>query len=216
MPRDPLQDTFERDVLARMRQALRTARMWGSPEELEAVAQHFSHVLLTSRTPGWTFEQTAECWTQVGSPLAGDAEEHASMRARLWGEDEETSRAQVVAGFACVWAALERQPVREVRVGPWIEALLDAPARVDQPDLLDMVLFTLMGFVASSPAAFVESLSFERKRRGGHERRALHVVGPLGRSPASLTWTRRFESWDRVAAGVEALVALLELPKGQA
>lgn len=210
------QRAFERDVLSRLRQALKTPRMWGSPEELETVAQHFSHVLLTSRTSAWTFEQTLTCWRQAGSPLAQDPEEHAAMRSRLWGADEETSRAQVVTGFACVWAALDRQPEREVRVAPWLETLLDEPTRIARPDLLDMVLFTLMGFVAADAPRYVELLSAERLRIGGHPRRALHLVAPAGPNEAGLTWTRRFGSWDRVVAGVQSMLMTLEPPAGHA
>ena len=209
-PSDLSQRAFERDVLGRLRQALKTARMWGSPEELETVAQHFTHVLLASRTPGWTFEQTYATWQQVGAPLAQDADEHAAMRTRLWGAEEELARGQVVQGFAVVWAGLPRHPEREVRLGPWIETLLDEPQRVARPDLLDMVLFTLTGFVATEPGRFLEMLNQERARIGGHERRALHIVAPHGPSPAGLTWTRRFDSWDRVVAGVEALLSSLD------
>lgn len=216
MPFGPSSDVFERDVLARMTQLVRRPRMWGCPEELEAVSQHFSHVLLCARTPGWSFAQTLDCWRQVGAPLAKEPEEHAAMRARLWGGAEDVARGQVLEGLGRVWEGLARLPERAGRVGPWISELLAHPQLVPRPDVLEMVLFTLMGFVASSPHDFVALVAAERERTGGHAHRALHVVGPPGPSAACLTWTRRFESWDQLTAGVQALVALLEAPRGRA
>ncbi len=180
--------------------------MWGSPEELESVAMHFTHVLFLARAPAWTFEQTFARWKQHGFPFAEDADEHADMRTRMWGEAVEQARVQVVQGFVVVWAALQRQPEREALLGPWIEALLDGPERAGPPDRLNMVLFALMGFVAADPQRYVQSLSLERHRIGGHELRPLPVVAPLGPSDAALTYTRNFKSWPRVVEGITTLV----------
>ena len=49
---------FEAAIIERLSGASKRARMWGSPQELEAVALHFTHVLLASRTPGWSLAQT--------------------------------------------------------------------------------------------------------------------------------------------------------------
>ncbi len=201
--------TFETDVVQRLRGALKTARMWGSPEELEGVACHFSHVLLGARTAGWTWAQTEGLWRELGGPFALDAEEHRVVRERLWGSNVDLAREQVVSGFACVWAALGRRADREARLGPWLETLLDRPTTVPSPDVLDAVLFALMGFVASDANRYVELLSSERRRIGGHGLRPLHLVGPSGASGAGHTWTRRFESWDRVTQGVEGFLARL-------
>ena len=54
--------SFERDIAAQLRHLTKTATMWGSPEELEAVAQHFTHVWLSAQTPGWRFEETFALW----------------------------------------------------------------------------------------------------------------------------------------------------------
>lgn len=203
---------LEQDIAARLRHMIKTARMWGSPEELETVAQHFTHVWLAARTPGWTFEATHALWRDVGAPFAADASEHAVMRAKMWREEELAARAQVIQGFAVVWASLERDPEREASVGPWLEALLDSPEQAGTPDRLNMVLFALMGFVAKEPARYVEALAAERTRIGGHHLRAFHIVGAPGPSEAGLTYGRKFDSWDRVAQGIVAVLERLEAP----
>ena len=170
---------LEGAIFRRLTELLRTARMWGSPEELECVALHFTHVLLTSRDQAWTFEQTFEKWKSHGGPFAQDAEEHAFMRSKLWGEEVARSRTQVVQGFLVVWTGLTRLPEREAAFSSWIEGLLDFPDRAGTPDRLNMVLFALMGFVAADPQQYVAALSVERHRVGGHELRAL----PVGAGP---------------------------------
>lgn len=204
--------SFETDVLQRLAGALKTARMWGSPQELEGVARHFTHVVLAARASEWTLARTDAVWTEHGGPFALDAEEHQAIRERLWGDQEAQAREQVVQGHACVWAALGRRADREAFIGPWLETLLDRPATVATPDVLDAVLFALMGFVAQDPARYVEQLSQERRRIGGHGLRPLHVVGPSGVRDASHTWTRRFDSWDRVIDGVRTVVSVLPAP----
>lgn len=189
-------------IVHRLGQLPKTARMWGSPEELECVAMHFSHVLFCTRTPEWTFEQTSERWKSLGAPFAQDADEHAVMRSKLWGAREALARSQVVDGFLVVWTGLQRNPERETVFGPWIEALLDFPERAGTPDRLNMVLFALMGFVAADPKQYVAALSLERQRIGGHELRALSVVAPPGPTQASLTYTLNFQSWSRVTDGI--------------
>ena len=181
--------------------------MWGSPEELECVAIHFTHVLLARRAPDWTFEKTFEHWRSLGGPFADDPEEHANMRAKLWGEQELKARTQVVEGFLVVWTGLARHPDREAAFAPLIEELLDFPERAGTPDRLNMTLFALMGFVAADPPKYVAALSLERHRIGGHELRALPVVAPPGPSEASLTYTRNFQSWARVTEGISAALA---------
>lgn len=198
---------FERDVLARLGHLRKALRMWGSPEELEAVAQHFTHVLLCGRSPGWPFDETHALWVREGAPFAKDAQEHAEMRSRLWGEHVETARSQVTFAYASVWAGLARDPERERRLGPWIETLLDAPQVGGAPDRLNAILFALIGFVATDPQAYVNHLSLERERTGGHPLRPLQVVAPPGPSEAGLSWTRRFTSWDDVATGIERVTA---------
>lgn len=199
-----------KDVVARLRHMAKTARMWGSPEELETAAQHFVHVALAARTPGWTFEQTHALWAEAGGPFAGDGDEHAVMRSKMWRDEEAAARLQVIAGYAAVWALLDREPEREAVVGPWLETLLDEPGRAGTPDRLNMVLFALMGFIARTPERFVEALAAERERIGGHGLRPLCVVGPPGPSEASLAWTRKFTSWGRVVEGIELVLARLE------
>lgn len=201
--------SVEEAILRRLAELPKTAKMWGSPEELECVAMHFTHVLWATRRPGWTFEQTWERWRELGSPFARDADEHAAMRSKMWGAEEAQARAQVVQGFVVVWAGLERHPEREAAFAPWIEALLDGPERAGSPDRLNMILFALMGFVAANPQRFVQALALERHRIGGHELRALHVVAPHGPSDAALTYTRDFKSWARVIEGIAAVVAQL-------
>lgn len=199
-------------LAARLRHLVKTARMWGSPEELETAAQHFVHVWLAARTPGWTFDDTHALWTGLGGPFAQDADEHAVMRSKLWKDQEALARVQVVAGFATVWALLDRDPMREAATGPWLETLLDEPGRAGTPDRLNMVLFALMGFVARTPERFVEALVAERERIGGHGLRPLCVVAPPGPTADSVTWTRKFTSWDRVVRGIEAVLNQLETP----
>jgi hypothetical protein len=198
--------TLENAIIQRITQLPRTARMWGSPEELECVALHFSHVLLSTRSAEWTFEQTFERWKALGGPFADDADEHALMRSKMWGEEEGRARTQVVEGFLVVWTGLARNAEREPVFGPWIEGLLDFPARAGTPDRLNMVLFALMGFVAADPQQYVAALSLERHRIGGHELRPLQVVGPQGTSDAALTYTRNFQSWPRVTEGIAVVV----------
>lgn len=181
--------------------------MWGSPEELESVAMHFSHVLLSTRTPGWTLEQTFERWKSLGAPFAQDADEHAAMRSKMWGEEVVRAQGQVVEGFLVVWTGLSRNSEREVAFGPWIERLIDFPDQAGTPDRLNMILFALMGFVAAEPQAYVAALGLERHRIGGHELRALPVVGPPGPTDASHTYTRSFVSWSRVTEGISAVVS---------
>jgi hypothetical protein len=206
---------FERDVVARLAHVRKALRMWGSPEELEAVAEHFSHVLLAARTPAWTFEQTHALWVAQGAPFAGDADEHAVMRSRLWAEHVESARQQVTFGYASVWAALRREPEREAFTGPWIETLLDAPRLAGTPDRLNAVLFALIGFVATDPQAYVTHLSAERERTGGHELRPFHVVAPPGPSEVALPYGRKFTTWEAVSAGIgRVLEALAAGPAG--
>lgn len=177
--------------------------MWGSPEELETVAMHFAHALWLSRDPGWTFEQTFEKWRALGGLFAGDADEHATMRARMWGESIAQSRVQVQQGYLVVWTSLDRVPAREALLASHIEGLIDFPERVSTPDRLNMVLFALMGFVAADAPKFVQALSLERHRVGGHELRPLQVVAPPGPSDAALTYTRNFTTWPQVIGGIE-------------
>lgn len=199
-----------KDIAARLRHMTKTARMWGSPEELETAAEHFVHVALAARSEGWTFEQTHALWAAAGGPFAGDADEHAVMRSKMWREEEALARLQVVSGYATVWSLLERDAEREVAVGPWLETLLDEPGRAGTPDRLNMVLFALMGFIAKAPERFVEALVAERERIGGHGLRPLCVVAPPGPTEAALAWTRKFTSWARVVEGIEVVLARLE------
>ena len=114
---------LETAIARRLTELKRTARMWGSPEELECVAIHFTHVLLRTRSPEWSFEKTFEHWKSLGGPFADDAEEHANMRAKLWGEQELKARTQVVEGFLVVWTGLDRHRDRVqatgLRPAPW-------------------------------------------------------------------------------------------------
>lgn len=201
---------IENAILRRLTELTRTARMWGSPEELESVALHFTHVLLRTRSPDWTFEQTFARWKTLGAPFSADPDEHALMRSKLWGAEEEKARSQVVQGFVVVWTGLERHPEREAAFTPWIEALLDFPEQAGSPDRLNMVLFALMGFVAANPQHYVAALALERHRIGGHELRALPVVAPPGPTQSALTYTRNFQSWSRVTEGILAVMKDLE------
>ncbi len=201
---------FERDIAARLRHLSKTATMWGSPEELEAVAQHFTHVWLAARTPGWRFEDTFALWQQHGSPLATDPDTHAAMRTRFWAEHLETARVQVVTGYVTLWAELQRNAEREPHVGPWVETLLDAPHLAGTPDRLNTILFALIGFVAADPTSYVELLKRERERIGGHSLRGLHIVAPAGPTDAALTYGAPFTSWPAVRRGVEAVLEALE------
>lgn len=207
---DEAQASFERDVAARLRHLAKTARMWGSPEELETAATHYTHVWLASRG-GWSFEQTLALWRALGAPFAGDADEHALMRSRMYADREAEARAQVVLGYASVWAELARHAERGPRVGPWIEALLDQPARAGPPDLLNIALFALLGFAAADAPQFVRQLGAVRERVGGHELRALHIVGQRGPSEAGLTYTRKFTTWDAVTRGLGAALDRVSL-----
>lgn len=170
---------------------------------------HFTHVLLSIRSAEWTFEQTCARWKEVGAPFAADADEHAAMRSKLWGEERDRARSQVVEGFLVVWTGLQRNPERETVFGPWIEGLLDFPERAGSPDRLNMVLFALMGFVAADPQQYVAALSLERHRVGGHERRPLPMVAPPGPSDPALTFGLSFKSWPRVIEGINAVVKSL-------
>lgn len=183
---------------ARLHALTRNARMWGSPEELEAVALHFTHARRLVDDPAWTFEQTFEQWKARGGPFAQDAEAHAAMRARMWGEAIEQARRQVVEGYLVVWTSLAREPSREALLSKHLEGLLDFPERISTPDRLNMVLFALMGFVAVDPQRYVHALNLERHRIGGHELRPFPVVAPRGPSDAASPWGRHFSSWDRV------------------
>ncbi len=204
---------LERDVLARLLHVRQSLRMWGSPEELEAVAEHFTHVLLAARTPGWTFEETHTFWTNHGAPFAADAEEHALMRSRLWAEHVDVARTQVRMGYLSIWTALARDPERERCLLPWIERLLDEPSRAGTPDRLNAVLFALIGFVARDPHQYLEQLGQQRSLIGGHALRPFHVVAPPGPSEVHLPYTRAFDSWAKVAEGIASIVAALESKK---
>ena len=201
--------SFEKDILDRLRGMTKTARMWGSPEELECAAMHFTHVLLLSRDAKWTLQQTKEKWSSLGAPFAQDADEHLGMREKMYGTDEALARVQVVQGFVVVWASLARHAERETVVGPWIETLLDGPNLIETPDRLNMTLFALMGFVAAEPQAYVAALNLERHRVGGHELRPLPVVAPSGPTDAGVTYTRNFQSWNRVIDGINSVSASL-------
>jgi len=201
---------LEVDLASRLRQLAKTATMWGSPEELEAVAQHLTHVWLRARTPGWRFEDTHALWSEYGAPLAGDPETHAALRTHFWGEHLETARAQVVMGFVGLWPQLERHPVREHAVAPWLETLLDAPQLAGTPDRLNAILFGLMGFIAADPALYVELLRGERMRIGGHGLRQLHVVAPPGPVETAFSYSAPFTSWAAVRGGIEAVLEALE------
>ncbi|PZR04630.1 MAG: hypothetical protein DI536_33890 [Archangium gephyra] len=201
--------SIENDVLDRLRGMAKTARMWGSPEELECAAMHFTHVLFSSREAGWRLEQTFEKWKSLGAPFAGDADEHAVMRSKMWGADEAKARVQVVQGYVVVWAGLARRADREAVFTPWIEALIDGPQFAGTPDRLNMTLFALMGFVAADPQAYVHALNLERHRIGGHELRPLPVVAPPGPTDAGVTYTRNFTTWQAVIDGISKLIASL-------
>ena len=108
--------SLENDLRDRLRGMTKTARMWGSPEELECAAMHFTHVLLLSRDAKWTLEQTKEKWKPIGAPFAQDADEHLGMREKMYGKDEDTARVQVVQGFVVVWTSLARNAEREAVV----------------------------------------------------------------------------------------------------
>lgn len=200
---------FERDVAARLTHVRKVLRMWGSPEELEAVAQHFVHLMQSARQPSWSFDATHALWLQHGGPFAGDADEHAAMRTQLWAEQVDTARAQVVTGFVSVWAGLQREPEREQLCAGWIETLLDEPGRCGAPDRLNAVLFALMGFVATDAQAFVAQLTAEREHLGGHGLRPLHIVAPRGPNEAALSYTRRFTTWEAVSAGIGRVIEAL-------
>jgi hypothetical protein len=202
-------DRLERDLLARLSHVRTALRMWRSPDELEAVAEHFTHVLCSAKHSGWAFEHTQHLWKRFGGPFARDPEEHADMRSRMWGEHIELARSQVTLGFAEIWALLDREPEREALLTPWIEELLDTPTLAGAPDRLHAVLFSLIGFVARDPNAYVSRLSAERERRGGHSLRPFHIVGPAGPSEAALTYTRTFSSWEAVSQGIAHVVASL-------
>lgn len=203
---------LERDVFSRLTHVKKALKMWGSPEELEAVAEHFTHVLLMARTPGWTLEQTHALWMTHGAPFAADADEHAAMRAKLWAEHLETSRGQVAIGYLTIWTALDRDPEREALLATWIESLLDEPRLAGTPDRLNAVLFALIGFVARDPQAYVNHLASERTRIGGHALRPFHVVAPAGPSEVHLPYTRNFTSWESVSSGITRVVEALERP----
>ncbi|MGV3621473.1 MAG: hypothetical protein ACO1OB_11685 [Archangium sp.] len=193
-------------MLNRLRGMTKTARMWGSPEELECAAMHFTHVLFSAREPGWRLEQTFEKWKGLGAPFAGDAEEHAAMRSKMWGAEEATARVQVVQGYVVVWAGLARRAEREAVFTPWIESLIDGPLQAGTPDRLNMTLFALIGFVASDPQGYVHALNLERHRIGGHELRPLPVVAPPGPTDAGVTYTRNFTTWQSVIDGIGKVV----------
>ena len=204
--------SLEADLAARLRHLTRTARMWGSPEELECTALHLTHVWLAARSPGWSLAQTLEFWAGCGAPFAADAAEHAAMRDKLWGREEALALGQVLQGYAVIWAGLARHPEREPHLAAWIEALLDSPQLAGAPDRLNMVLFATMGFAAADPHAFVEALNAQRLRIGGHELRALPIVGAPGPSEAGLAYGRKFSSWDAVIHGIEVVLGRLEAP----
>jgi hypothetical protein len=204
--------TFERDVTARLQHLVKTARMWGSPDELEAAALHLVHVRRLNRDPRTTLDDTFAFWRTCGGPFADDPDEHARMRTQLFGADDALARGQVLTGFAVVWTTLERNPEREAAVAPWLETLLDDPTPAGTPDRLNAVLFTLMGFVAAQPERYVEALSAERARIGGHALRPPHVVAPPGPVEAALGWTRTFPSFDRVGEGLLAVQRALAVP----
>lgn len=202
------------DVCARLRHMTKTAKMWGSPQELECAAMHFTHLALAAKSPSWSLEQTVEFWRGCGAPFAdeSDSAEHDAMRSRMWGEHEAEAVGQVVQGYAVVWATLERHPEREAHATPLIEALLDSPQLAKSPDRLNMVLFAVMGFVAKDAVRFVEALNAERLRIGGHELRPLPIVAPFGPSDAGLTYVRKFTTWERVIAGITGVLTHLEAP----
>jgi hypothetical protein len=197
-------------ALQRLRHAHKTGRMYSSPEELDAVGLHLAHSWFLSQTPERPFEETFTWWRALGGPFAGDAEEHAAMRAAMFAEEVVQARSQVVLGFGAVWAELARHGEAEKVLSPHLEALLDEPERIAQPDLLNMVLFALMGLVAEDAQAYVEALGRVREKVGGHPLRPLHIVAPPGPTVAQLTYTRKFTSWDAVLAGLSAVLADLE------
>ncbi len=198
--------SVEESLIARLRGMTKTARMWGSPAELECAALHFSHVLWAQRAPEWTLANTQQRWASAGGPFAQDEAAHAAMRAKLYGGEEERARVQVVQGFVVVWASLAREPAREAAAGTWVETLLDTPQLAGAPEQLNMALFALMGFVAADAQAYVQALSVERHRVGGHELRPLAVVAPPGPADVAATYAGSFQSWGRVIDGISQVM----------
>ncbi len=204
--------TIQHDLAARLRHMTKTARMWGSPDELEAAAVPLTHLWLTASAPTHRFAQTLELWRQLGGPFAGDVEEHSIMRTRMWRHEESQSRTQVVTGYTAIWVALERDPVRGTAAEGWVDALLREPTLAGTPDRLNVSQFALVGFASAEPTRFIDALTAQRLLIGGHELRPLPIVAPPGPNEASLTYGRNFTTWKQVAAGIERVLTQLEAP----
>ncbi len=205
--------TVRRALLERLTHLAKTARMWRSPHELEAVALHVSHALALAHDPTQPFAASQEAF---GGPWAQDELARKRLTLAMWGAQEGLAQAQVVAGSASLWASLERNPEREAVVGPWLEAVLDRPSLVGAPDCTNAVLFALLGFVAANPVAYAEQVSRTRAQLGGDPLRPFHVVAPPGPTEVHLAYTANFTSWDRVRGAIDAAVArATPVPEGE-
>lgn len=193
--------TVRQALLERLRHLSKTARMWRSPHELEAVGLHLAHAAALAAEPGRTLDATRAAF---GGPWARDDLARRRLTLAMWGAQEAVALTQVLAGSASLWAGLAREPAREAVVGPWLEALLDRPALVGAPDCTNAVLFALMGFVAADPQAYAEQVARERERIGGDRLRPFHVVAPAGPTEVHLAYTANFTSWDAVKAAIDA------------
>ena len=198
------------DIVSRLKQVLKTARMWGSPAEFEAAVLHLAHVSLSLEEPGATVATTRARWARHFALSDDDVAEHARMRSRFWQTEEETARAQVVQGYVVLWAAAPRHSSREAALTPIIESLIDGPHQAGTPDTLNAALFTLMGFASPDLPKFAQLLAFERQRVGGHDLRPFHIVAAPGPSDAALPYMYQFKDWPRVIEAAQTFIA--ELP----
>lgn len=173
---------------ALLRQALdqlaRYPGMYGSPGAVEGLATHVVHVLLCMHRDAWSFTETEALWKGVAKDLgfgercARDEESRRIMRWALWGEEEETARSQVVAGFQRIWTVLRERAPDAPCTSRWIEALFREPNICGPPDVLDCVLFGLMLFINPNERETLRSmLDAECVRVRGVRTRPLFEVG---------------------------------------
>jgi hypothetical protein len=214
-------DSESREVdalMACLEKCARCPSLYGTPREVEGLAKHVTHVLLTANISGWRYRDTKRFWRDVAASLgygrrfARDADSTRIKRWNRWGPHEDVAMSQVVAGYSRIWKELASE-ADFPWCRRWIEVLLQRPGIVGKPDVLDGVLFGLMVLAlgARGKAGDVRRLwEGERRKVGGDAVRGLSDVG------SRREWDSRssgkyleFSSMPCVVAGISEVIRRL-------
>ena len=207
------------DELRALRSALASyaarPNLYGSPEQVEGLAMHVTHVLFTIGHSAWSFRDTEAFWRELASALgfgarcAQDEEAYKIKRWWRWGSEEARARLQVRGAYRRIWRRLRHLDGGRPQTQGWIRALLATPRLAGPPDVLETVLWGLTSIVLEEQLeAFITLLDEELRRAGANSLRRLADVGTeaewLARAPEDSI--PDFTSELRVATGIrEAL-----------